>query len=182
MRKIVASFFLSLDGVSEAPQTWHFPYLNDELGQAVGAQMAESDTMLMGRRTYEEFAAAFADADPSNEMAAQMTETPKYVVSTTLDALDWKNSTLIKDDVAGQVARLKEQPGKNISMSGSAVLVRSLLRDGLIDELCLLVHPVVVGSGARLFEDIGAQVPLALASSQTFSTGVLSLVYTPAAP
>jgi dihydrofolate reductase len=180
MRKIVASFFLSLDGVSEAPQNWHFPYLNDELGEAVGAQMAESDAMLLGRRTYEEFAAAFADADPDNQMAAQMTDTPKYVVSTTLGALDWKNSTLIKDDVAGQVARLKAQPGKNIAISGSAVLVRSLLRDGLIDELCLLLHPVVVGSGARLFEEIGAKIPLTLTSSQTFSTGVLSLVYAPA--
>jgi dihydrofolate reductase len=179
MRKIVASFFLSLDGVSEAPQNWHFPYFNDEMGEVVGAQMAEADTMLLGRRTYQEFAAAFMDADPGNQMAVQMTETPKYVVSTTLDVLDWKNSTLIKDDVAGQVARLKEQPGRNISISGSAVLVRSLLRDGLVDELRLLIHPIVVGSGERLFQEMGAQVPLTLASSQTFTTGVLSLLYTP---
>jgi dihydrofolate reductase len=181
MKKIVAGFFLSLDGVMEAPQNWHFPYFNDEMGQAVAEQTAETDTMLLGRNTYEEFAAAFADADPDNELAAQMTSTPKYVVSTTLDTVDWKNSTLIGGDVVEEIKRLKQQPGKGIDVPGSATLVRTLLREGLLDELRILLHPLVVGSGARLFDESTGMVPLALVDSQTFSTGVQSLIYHPAA-
>jgi dihydrofolate reductase len=110
-----------------------------------------------------------------------MNNAPKYVVSTTLEEpLQWNNSTLIKDDVAEEVAGLKQQPGKDISISGSAALVRSLLRDGLLDELRLMVHPVVVGGGKRLFEDGGDQRALELVDSKTFGTGVLYLTYQPA--
>lgn len=178
MRKIFAAYFVSLDGVCEAPQKWHFPYQNAQMEQAVAAQMDDSDTMLLGRRTYEEFAGAFQNADPSNALAAHMTETPKYVVSTTLDTLEWKNSTLFKDDVAGNVARLKEQPGGDILLNGSATLMRSLLKEGLVDELRLLVHPVVVGSGEKLFEDV-RKTPFRLADSEVFENGVLSLRYEP---
>jgi dihydrofolate reductase len=180
MRKIVANLFISLDGVVEAPDKWHFPYFNDEMGEAVGASMAAADTMLLGRRTYQEFASFWPEQPAGDQFADHMNNTPKYVVSTTLDTVDWKNSTLVNGDVAAELTKLKDQPGKDISMTGSGTLVRSLLRDGLLDELNLLVHPIVLGSGARLFEGED-RIPLELASSTTFTTGVLHLVYRPAA-
>ncbi|MEV4182037.1 dihydrofolate reductase family protein [Streptosporangium canum] len=178
MRKIAAGLFVSLDGVTESPEKWHFTYFSDEMGAAVGEQMAAADTMLLGRRTYEEFAGYWpSQAGTGNQLADQMNDTPKLVVSTTLDTVEWQNSTLIKDNVVEELTKLKEQPGKDISITGSATLVRSLLRAGVLDELRLLVHPIVVGSGKRLFEDGGDQVPLKLIDSQTFSTGVLYLTY-----
>jgi dihydrofolate reductase len=182
MRKVVASELVSLDGVVESPQKWHFPYFNDQMGEAIGAVMAASDAMLMGRMLYEEWAAFWPKQDPDeNPVAARMNGVRKYVVSTTLEEpLEWQNSTLIGDDVAEEITRLKEQPGKDISISGSPTLVRSLLEDGLLDELRLMVHPIVVGSGKRLFEDGGDQQALDLVDSKTFSTGVLYLTYHPA--
>jgi dihydrofolate reductase len=178
VRKIVAGLFMSLDGVVEAPENWTGPYFNDEIGREIGSVMAGGDTMLMGRKTYQTFAASFAGQ--SGGIADQMNNTPKIVVSTTLDTAEWQNSTVLKDDVAGELGRLKQQPGKNINVSGSITLVRSLLRDGLLDELRLQVFPVVVGSGMRLFGDSGPQVSLKLADSRTFGTGVVNLVYSPA--
>ena len=180
MRKIVAGLFISLDGVVEAPETWHFPYFNDEMGEIVGSQMAAADTMLLGRRTYEEFAGYWADKGNDVEFADQINGSPKLVVSTTLDTVDWQNSSLIRGDVATELRRIKEEPGKDISITGSPTLVRSLLRNGVLDELRLLVHPIVVGHGKRLFEDGGDQVPLRLASARTLSSGVLYLTYVPA--
>jgi dihydrofolate reductase len=181
MRKVVAGLFVSLDGVYEAPDQWHFPYFNDEMGEAVSSQMAAADAMLLGRVTYQEFAAYWPhQSDNDVDIASYMNNTPKYVVSNSLDAVDWKNSTLIKGDVAGELTRLKQQPGKNISITGSGTLVRSLLRDNLLDELRLLVHPIVVGSRKRLF-DGADQKALELVDSKTFSTGVLYLTYRPAA-
>jgi dihydrofolate reductase len=182
MRKVVASEFVSLDGVVEAPDKWHFPYFNDQMGDAIEAAMAASDAMLMGRVLYEEWAAFWPNQDPDeNPVAARMNGVRKYVVSTTLEEpLQWQNSTLIGDDVAEVISRLKEQPGKDISISGSPTLVRSLLEDGLLDELRLMLHPIIVGSGKRLFEDGSDQKPLQLVDSKTFSTGVLYLTYQPA--
>ncbi len=180
MRKIVAGLFISLDGVIEAPEQWHFPYFNDEMAEAVSTQMAAADTMLFGRRTYEEFAAYWADKGSDVELADHINQSPKLVASTTLQSVDWQNSTLIQGDVATELRRIKQGPGKDIGITGSATLVRSLLRDGLIDELRLLVHPIVVGAGKRLFEDDDARVPLKLVESRTFSTGVLYLTYAPA--
>jgi dihydrofolate reductase len=178
MRKVVANFFISLDGVVERPDQWHFPYFNDEMGQAVGEGMATSDTMLLGRQTYEEFAAYWPQQPSDVPPADQMNSTPKIVVSNTLTAASWQNSRIVRgDELAAELNRLKQQDGKNIGTVGSATLVRSLLRDGLLDELHLLVHPLVVGSGKRLFEEGTGQVPLKLLSSQTFSTGVLHLSY-----
>jgi dihydrofolate reductase len=180
MRKIVAGEFISLDGVVEAPNQWHFPYFNDEMGEAVGSDMTSAGALLLGRRTYEEFAAAWPSR-PSDEPGADfMNNTPKFVVSTTLDKVEWQNSTLITGNFVEEITRLKEQPGKNIAISGSPTLVRWLLREGLLDELHLLVHPIVVGHGKRLFEGEAGQVPLKLVDSKTFSTGVLSLNYAPA--
>jgi dihydrofolate reductase len=182
MRKVVASEFVSLDGVVESPDKWHFPYFNDQMGDAIGAAMAASDAMLMGRVLYEEWAAFWPNQDPDeNPVAARMNGVRKYVVSTTLEEpLEWENSTLIGDNVPEEISRLKEQPGKDISISGSPTLVRSLLQDDLLDELRLMVHPIVVGSGKRLFEDGGDRKALQLVASETFSTGVLYLTYQPA--
>ena len=178
MRQIAAGLFVSLDGVVEAPEKWTGPYFNDQVGQAVGALMAQNDALLLGRVTYEGFAAAFGGQ--SGGMADQMNHTPKYVVSSTLASADWQNSTLISGDVAGQISDLKQQPGKNIGMSGSSALVGWLLRHDLLDRLDLLVFPVVLGRGKRLFSEPDGQVPLALTGSEAFSTGVVHLTYTPA--
>lgn len=180
MHKIVAGLFISLDGVYEAPDQWHFPYFNDEMGNAVDEQMKASDTMLLGRKTYEEFAGFWPNQSAEEiDIATYMNEMPKLVVSNTLTAVDWQNSTLISGNINEQLSQAKQQPGRNISITGSGTLVRTLLRDGLLDELRLLVHPIAVGKGKRLFDD-GNQYPLQLVESKTFSTGVLYLTYTPA--
>jgi dihydrofolate reductase len=182
MRKLVSSFFISLDGVVEAPDKWHFPFFNDEMGAAVGDAIAASDSMLLGRNTYEEWAAYWPHQDPASDpFVSVMNDTPKFVASTTLNEVDWQNTTLLGGDLAESVAELKARPGKNIGMSGSATLVRSLLELGLVDELRLLVHPLVVGQGAKLFPDGSPPVSLELADSRTFTTGVLDLTYRPVA-
>jgi len=178
MRKIAAGLFISLDGVVESPEKWTGPYFNDEVGQAVGALMAPNDALLLGRVTYEGFAAAFGGQ--SGGMADQMNNTPKFVVSGTLASADWQNSTLISQNVAEEIRALKQGPGGNIGMSGSSTLVAWLLREGLLDQLDLLVFPVVIGTGKRLFSEPGDQVPLALAGSEAFRTGVLHVSYRPA--
>ncbi len=180
MRKTVAGLFISLDGVVESPQDWHFPYLNEEMGAAVGVQMVESDTTLLGRRTYEEFAAYWSQQGSGVPFADEINGAQKVVASRSLETADWQNSTVLGGNLADGVRSLKEQPGKNIAITGSPTLVRALLRERLLDELRLLVHPLVVGRGRRLFtEDLDRQ-PLTLVESTTFSTGVLNLIYRPA--
>jgi dihydrofolate reductase len=179
MRPIIAGLFISLDGVTESPEAWNPPYYNDEMRQAVGSQIAASDAMLLGRRSYQRFAETFMGESAARlPFTDWMNKTPKYVVSTTLNELEWQNSTLIATNVADELTKLKQQPGKAINVSGSATVVRSLLRDGLLDELRLMIHPVVVGRGGRLFED-GLESALELVDSTTFSTGVVSVTYQP---
>ena len=181
MRKVTAGLFVSLDGVVESPEKWHFPYFNDEMGEAVEAAISASDAMLLGRVTYQEFAAYWPGVSSEDEpFATHMNNTPKYVVSNTLDKAEWNNSTLISGNVAEAITKLKQQPGKNIGITGSATLVQSLLQDDLLDELGLMIHPVVVGSGKRLFQEGGGPKGLKLVDSMTFSTGVVSLTYQPA--
>jgi dihydrofolate reductase len=180
MRKIVAGLFMSLDGVVESPDQWHFSSFNEEMGAVNGAQMAAADTVLLGRRTYEEFAGFWPNQSDDDPIAATLNNARKVVVSTTLEEATWKNSTLIRDDIAASIRRLKEEEGSQIGMTGSGTLVRWLLDEGLLDELHLFLHPIVVGSGKRLFPDGAERAPLQLARSQTFSTGVLYLVYVPA--
>jgi dihydrofolate reductase len=176
MRKIVSGLFISLDGVIEAPNDWMGPWFNPELGQVVGSMIAAQDTMLLGRVTYDEFAAYWPQQ--TGDTADTMNGTAKYVVSGTLTSADWQNSTLLPAASAiAQIAELKQRPGKNIGMTGSATLVSSLLREGLLDELHLLVFPVVLGSGKRLFSAPGGKLPLKLIDSATFDTGVVHLTY-----
>jgi dihydrofolate reductase len=182
MRKVVAYEFISLDGVIEAPDQWHFPYFDEEMGEAIGEGFAASDAMLMGRVNYEGWAAYWPEQDPEeNPIADTMNGRRKYVVSTTLEEpLEWNNSTLIKgNEFAEEIRNLKGQEGKDIAISGGPTLVRSLLDHGLLDELRLFVHPIVVGSGRRLFEDEAESRPLELVDSKTFKTGVLYLTYRP---
>jgi dihydrofolate reductase len=182
VRKIKSNFFISLDGVVEAPDKWHFPYFDDKMGEAVGSQMAEADAMLLGRVTYQEFASYWPQQTAETPGAEFMNGVQKYVVSSTLQNVDaWQNSTLIDgNNFVAEMQRLKSMPGKTISVTGSAKLVQSLLRENLLDELRLLVHPIVVGGGKRLLEGDTGQVPLKLVDSQIFDTGVLYLTYQPA--
>lgn len=180
MRKIVAALFVSVDGTVEAANEFTSGYMDQEVGQELGAQMAERDTMLFGRRTYQEFAAVWPGRGTDNPVGAEMNNTPKLVVSTTLDNVDeWGPSTLIKGNPVEELNRLKQQPGKNILIVGSPTLARSLLRDGAVDELVLLVFPIVFGTGKRLFEDGSDRIPLTLADTKVFANGVVKLVYTP---
>ena len=179
MRKLTAGLFISLDGVVQDPDQWHFPYFNDEMGAAVGALMGESEATLLGRHTYDEFAAYWPNADPNDPFTAVMNGARKYVVSTTIEEAGWENSTVVNGDVKAELEKLTKQT--SLGTTGSATLVQWLLEQGLVDELHLLVHPIVVGKGKKLFAD-GAQVPLELKSSTQFSTGVMHLVYVPAQP
>jgi dihydrofolate reductase len=177
MRKIVAGMYMSLDGVVESPEKWTPAYFDNEVGQAVGSLIAAGDTLLLGRVTYQTFEAAFAADTGGNPVAAQMNEFAKVVVSTTLKSADWNNSTLIGDNVAEQITELKQKPGANINLSGSGSLVTWLLRNGLLDRLDLLVFPVVLGGGKRLFEGEGAPAALDLVHTETFGSGVLHHTY-----
>jgi dihydrofolate reductase len=182
MKKVTAGLFMSLDGVTESPEKWQLPYFNDEMGEAVGAAMAAADAMLLGRVTYQEFASYWPGVSSEDQpFADYMNISPKYVASRTLEGpLEWNNSTLIKGNLAEEIARLKRQPGKNIGITGSVTLVQSLLEQDLLDELGLMIHPVAVGSGKRLFEEGGDPKKLKLVDSKTFSTGVVYLTYQPA--
>jgi dihydrofolate reductase len=181
VRKIKSHFFISLDGVVESPDKWHFPYFDDEMGEAVSAGFATTDALLMGRVLYDEWAKYWPE-NADQPFGDVMNSIKKYVVSNSLHAAEWQNSEIISGDVAKQkLTDIKAQDGGDITMSGSATTIRWLLREGLLDELNLLVHPIVVGDGlARLFPPDEPAIPLDLASSQTFKTGVLNLSYTPA--
>jgi dihydrofolate reductase len=191
MRKIVVSEFMSLDGVMQAPGGkdedteggfaqggWTLPYWHDEIGADFAQVMSEGDTMLLGRKTWQIHGGAFepmAEGDPFGDM---MNSTPKYVVSTTLtSAAAWRNSTLINGDVVEEVRALKAQPGKNILMDGSSVLVHTLAQHDLIDEYHLLVYPLVLGGGKKVFPD-GLRAALRLVESRSFPTGVTLMRYT----
>ncbi|MEV5559430.1 dihydrofolate reductase family protein [Nonomuraea wenchangensis] len=177
-RKITAGLFVALDGVVEAPETWHFPYLNEEMSAAVGQMYAEADTLLLGRVTYEAFAAVWPHQ--TGELAEAINGIRKLVASTTLTTVAWSNAALIEGDIVAAVKELKGQPGGAVTLAGSISLVRALLRAGLLDELRLLIHPLVAGTGQRLFPEGTTRVPLKLTRSATFTTGVLDLTYQPA--
>lgn len=178
-RKVIAVVWLSLDGVMEAPDEWASPYSDDDMEQADAVAMAESDALLLGRVTYEEFAAFWPNQPAGTLPVDHINTVRKYVVSGTLkEPLGWNNSTLIKgDEFAEQVAELKRQPGKNIEIVGSGTLVRSLLEEGLVDELRLMIHPLVLGSGMRLFDEGVDRQQLKLAKTETFGSGVAVLTY-----
>ena len=179
MRKIKSNFFISLDGVVESPDKWHFPYFDDEMGAAVGAGFATADAILMGRVVYDEWAAYWPD-HADQPFGDVINSIQKYVVSNSLQAAEWENTEIISGNVAQKLIDLKASDGGDIAMSGSPTTVRWLLRERLVDELNLLMHPIVVGEGmARLFPADEPRIPLELLSAETFKTGVLSLSYAP---
>jgi dihydrofolate reductase len=181
MARIVSNFFISVDGVVERPDQWHFPYFDDEMGEVVGSGMANTKAILMGRRLYDEWSQYWPEQG-DEDFGAVINSTPKYVLSHEAFDADWKNTTVISgpDDasVADQVRALKEQTDGDITMSGSATTVRWLIAQGLLDELALLVHPVAVAEGQRLFEGTG-KVPLQLTESRPLKSGVLLVRYAP---
>ena len=189
MRKVMVSEFVSLDGVIEDPR-WTFRFMSEERENFKFDELTASDALLLGRVTYEGFAAAWPSMMEQyrgprraalGEYAEMMDGYPKYVVSTTLEEpLGWNNSTLIKGNVAEEVTRLKQQPGKDILVFGSGALVNTLMQHGLIDEYRLMVFPVVVGSGKRLFGDGIETTVLSLVETNTFGSGVVVLSYSPA--
>lgn len=176
MRRLVVTEFMSLDGVVEDP-SWTFEYWNDEIAQFKGEETAASDALLLGRVTYEGFAAAWPESD--DEGADYFNNVRKHVVSETLEGpLEWNNSTLIKGDLVEEITDLKRQDGKDITVHGSAGLVQTLMRNGLVDRYRLLVYPLVVGEGKRLFEG-GIPATLKLVEARSFGPGVVALVYEP---
>jgi len=176
MRKVVVTEFMALDGVVEEP-AWTSPYWNDEIAKFKGEESSASDALLLGRVTYQGFAAAWPQSD--DEGADYFNSVRKYVVSTSLEEpLEWNNSTLIKDDIVAELTELKQQDGQDITVHGSATLAQTLVEHDLVDRYRLLVYPVVVGKGKRLFQE-GIRATLKLLESQSFSSGVVSLIYEP---
>lgn len=176
MRKVVAGLFMSLDGVVESPEKWQFDHFDSEMMMRMSAQIEFEDTVLLGRKTYQEWA-AFWPTSKDEPFASHINNMPKYVVSNTLDTVDWQNSFLIKGSLSDEIARLKRLPGKNIGVAGSTTLAYSLLLANLLDELTLMIHPVVVGKGRRFFTGESELKRLDLVDSQTTSTGVVIVTY-----
>lgn len=182
MMKVVSWLFMSLNGVVEAPNEWQFDVMDDDMIADIGSQMNAEDAMLMGRVSYQEWA-AYWPTSTDEPYASHINKLPKYVVSTTLDKVEWGEwdaPTLIKGNLAEEINKLKQQPGKNIGVGGSPTLVRSLLQENLLDELKLMVHPVVVGRGKRLFADTNDLKRLKLVDSKMTGSGVAILTYQPA--
>lgn len=194
MRPLVISMFMTLDGVMQAPGGpeedteggfpyggWQGRHFDEEAGHIVDEQMATVDAVLLGRKTYEIFAAYWPHAPQEDPVARTLNSVPKYVWSNTLQRVEWHNSHLIRGDLVEEVTRLKEQPGKGVlSITGSSKLAQSLMRHGLVDEYSLWFHPVVLGTGKRLFEDV-PRMEMELVDMRRTPTGIVILRYRPAA-
>lgn len=178
MRRVVLAMYVSLDGVIEEP-AWTAEFWNDELATYQYDRLFASDALLLGQVTYRGFAAAWPSMSDEAGFANRMNSLPKYGASTTLEEAEW-NASLIKENVAEEVARLKQQPGQDILIYGSADLVHTLMQHDLIDEYRLMVFPVVLGSGKRLFKDGSDTKVLRLVDTKTTSTGVVLLTFQPA--
>lgn len=191
MRKLFVSEFLTLDGVMQAPGDanedrsggfdqggWQLAYFDEVFGSTVMEGLAATGGFLLGRRTYEIFAAHWPNQPADDPLASTFNELPKYVVSTTMsEPLPWQNSTLIQGEVGTEIAKLKDQTGKDIQVIGSGELVQTLIRHDLVDEYRLMIHPILLGSGKRLFREGSSPTRLRLVDSKTSGTGVLILTY-----
>lgn len=187
MRKVIASEYVTLDGVMEDPGGaegfkyggWSFQFWSEEAGKYKYDELFASDALLLGRITYQGFAAAWPTMEGTGDFGERMNSLPKYVVSTTLEKAEWNNSTIIKANVVEEVSKLKAMPGQDILIGGSGVLVHTLTQHNLIDEYRLMVYPVVLGSGKRFFKEGTDLLKLQLAETKTFSSGVIVLTYHP---
>jgi dihydrofolate reductase len=192
--RLTLHMFVTLDGVLQSPGApdedpsegfeyggWLVPYADDDMAQAMAGFFDEADAFLLGRRTYELFAAFWPQVtDPDDPIASRLNSLPKYVASRTLEDVSWEGSTLLKGDVAKEVAELKGKPGRELQVHGSGGLAQTLMQHDLIDEYRLLTYPVVLGKGKRLFADGAKPVALNLIDHKTTSTGVSIDVYRPA--
>ncbi|MFF7888556.1 dihydrofolate reductase family protein [Streptomyces sp. NPDC007896] len=182
MRKVVSGLFVSLDGVAQSPNEWQFAF-DEEMGAVLGETLETADTILLGRVTFTEWAGYWPTVTSGEDVgfAKWINDSPKYVVSSTLDSVeDWANSTLINGDLAAAIEELKAGEGKDITVAGSPTLVRSLLEQDLLDELVLLIHPVVAGEGRKkLFTDDAPLKKLQLVSARPTSSGVIIATYRP---
>lgn len=180
MRKIIATEYVTLDNIMEEPGKWSFPFWNDEAAKFKFDELFACDALLLGRVTYEGFAKAWPAMTDEAGFSDRMNNLPKFVVSTTMDKAEWNNSTVIKENVVEEITRLKQQPGQDILLAGSGQLLHTLMQHDLIDEYRLMLHPIVLGSGKRLFHDGIATKTLKLVDTRTFSTGIVVLSYEPA--
>jgi dihydrofolate reductase len=174
--RLVATEYVALDGVFEEPGHWSCPFFSEEASQFKWRELQASDALLLGRKTYEGFAAAWPTME-AGEFGDKMNSMPKYVVSSTLEKADWTGSILLRGDAATEVRRLKEQPGQDILLSGSGQLFNTLSQAHLIDLYRLMVHPIVVGKGTRLFAEGTDQTTLSLTHHETFNSGIVILEY-----
>lgn len=184
MRRLTSTLFITLDGVvggEEEMSVWHFPYFSDELGVAASAPYDEADTILLGRVTYDSFAGAWPDREQAGEgdaaFAKQLGDMRKVVVSNRPLEFTWRNSEQLQGELVTGVRALKEEPGGGIVMPGSISVARRLLAAGLVDRLHLMVHPIAMRTGFKLFDEGEPPIPLRLASSEAFESGVLNVVY-----
>ena len=182
MKKVTGGPFISLDGVVESPSEWQFDHFDEGIGAELQRFLETIDTVVLGRKTYEDWKDYWPNATTNESFAAFINNAPKYVVSTTLKSVEWgnfKNISLIKSNLAGAIDKLKRQPGKNIGVMGSPTLLRTMLQSGLLDELILMIHPVIVGKGKRLFTDGSTLQRLKLVTSEVSPTGVIIATYQP---
>ena len=185
MRKVIVSEYVTADGVMEDPGGgekkghggWSFQFWTEESAKFKMDELRASDGLLLGRVTYNGFAAAWPTMQGTGEYGERMNSFPKYVVSTTLQTLEWNNSTLIKGNVAAEIGKLKQQPGQDLLVFGSGKLVEALIAHRLVDEYRLMIHPIVVGGGQRLFRDGIDKHVLKLVNTKSFSSGVVVLSY-----
>ncbi|HYM96038.1 MAG TPA: dihydrofolate reductase family protein [Candidatus Sulfotelmatobacter sp.] len=178
--RLVATEYVSLDGVSEEPGHWSFPFFTEEAARFKAAELEASDALLLGRKTYEGFAKAWPTMEGTGDFGVRMNTMPKYVVSSTLHTVEWSGSILVKGDVTAEVRKLKEKPGKDLLLSGSTQLFNTLMDANLIDVYRLMLHSIVLGKGKRLFPGSTVERKLELLGTQAMGTGIIVLEYGPA--
>jgi dihydrofolate reductase len=178
--RLVATEYLTLDGVFEEPGTWSFPYFDEQAAQFKFDELRASDALLLGRRTYDGFAAAWPTMKDTGDFGVKMNSMPKYVVTSTPGDLGWSGTKRLSGDVAAEVRKVKALPGKDLLLSGSAQLFNALARAGLIDVYRFMTHPLVLGKGKRLFADASEQRSLRLVETKVFPKGIVVLEYAPA--